>query len=216
MSLEALLKSDSQSLSLQGGSGAIEGLLDEPAAGVEVKGTAVVCHPHSLYGGTMHHKVVQTMAKAFVQSGWRAVRFNCRGVGNSAGEYDDGNGEADDLLQVIEQTAPEGRLCLAGFSFGTHVITNALERIHAEREVARLVLVGTAASRFDMVPIPQALHVNTLAIHGEDDDTVPIEPVYAWVRQQGLPLLVVPGVEHFFHGKLGLLKSLVLRHIEAA
>lgn len=216
MSLEKLLQSGAQPLQLRGGAGFIEGLLDVPADGVEVKGTAIVCHPHSLYGGTMHHKVVQTMAKAFAQCGWRAVRFNCRGVGKSAGEYDEGNGEADDLLEVIAQTAPEGQLCLAGFSFGTHVITNALERVHAERDIVRLVLVGTAASRFDMQPVPSELHIKTLVVHGEEDDTVPIEPVYEWVRGQGLPILAVPGVEHFFHGKLALLKQLVLRHIEAA
>lgn len=216
MSLEKLLRSGAQPLQLRGEAGLIEALLDVPADGVAVKGTAVVCHPHSLYGGTMHHKVVQTMAKAFVQCGWRAVRFNCRGVGESAGVYDEGNGEADDLLAVIAQTAPQGRLCLAGFSFGTHVITNALERVHAERELVRMVLVGTAASRFAMQPVPSELHLKTLVIHGEEDDTVPIEPVYDWVREQGLPILVVPRVEHFFHGRLALLKQLVLRHIEAA
>lgn len=216
MSLKKLLQSNSQPLQLHGKAGLIEALLDEPPADTPVKGTAVVCHPHSLYGGSMYHKVVQTMAKAFAQSGWRAVRFNCRGVGKSAGVYDEGRGEADDLLQVIAQTAPDGRLCLAGFSFGTHVITNALARLHAEREIARLVLVGTAASRFTMQPIPQELHLKTLVIHGEEDDTVPIEPVYEWVRAQELPILAVPGVEHFFHGKLDVLRGLVLRHIEAA
>ena len=107
-----------QKLVLQGGAGAIEALLDVPADGA-VRGTAVIAHPHPLFGGTMSNKVVQTLARAFVQTGWRALRFNFRGVGASAGAYDEGQGETADMLEVIAQVAPEGALAIAGFSFGS-------------------------------------------------------------------------------------------------
>ena len=201
-----------QSLTLQGSAGVIEALLDTPSGGV-FKGTAVIAHPHPLFGGTMQNKVVQTLARAFVQCGWQAVRFNFRGVGASAGTYDEGLGEAADMLSVIEQVAPAGPLALAGFSFGAFVTSHVAQTVAPVRSLDKLVLVGTAASRFAVAPVAPDLHEQTLVLHGEQDDTVPLTSVLDWARPQYLPVTVIPGVEHFFHGQLPLLRSLVVRHL---
>ena len=206
------MNSATQSLTLVGGAGPIEALLDLPAG--QPRGTAVIAHPHPLFGGTMHNKVVQTLARAFVQAGWRVLRFNFRGVGASAGVYDEGRGEAQDMLALVQQEAPEGPLALAGFSFGAFVTSQALAAL-APRQPDKVVLVGTAASRFAVAPIAPELHERTLVLHGERDDTVPLASVMDWARPQSLPVTVIPGVEHFFHGQLPLLKSLVLRHLAA-
>lgn len=201
-----------QAISVDGAAGCIEALLDTPAEGAVV-GTAVLAHPHPLFGGTMHNKVVQTLARAFVLSGWRVVRFNFRGVGASAGTHDEGRGEALDMLKVIEQVAPEGPLALAGFSFGAFVVSHVVQALQAHRPPLKLVLVGTATSRFDVAQVPNALHAHCLVVHGEHDDTVPLGSVMDWARPQSLPITVIPGVSHFFHGQLPLLKSLVTRHL---
>jgi hypothetical protein len=198
---------------IPGPAGVLEVAIDQPAA--EPLGTAVVAHPHPLFGGTLNNKVVQTLAKAFVQCGWTAVRFNFRGVGDSAGAYDEGRGERDDLLCVVNTLAPEGRLCLAGFSFGAFVTSHAVQELHSARALDHLVLVGTAASRFAVAPVPQELHLRTLIVHGETDDTVPLSSVLDWARPQSLPVLVVPAGGHFFHGQLPLLRDLVARHLRA-
>ncbi len=200
-----------QKSSCQGPAGLIEIALDLPAE--SSKGVAVIAHPHPLFGGTMDNKVVQTLARAFTQCGWTAVRFNFRGVGDSAGTHDDGRGELDDLLAVVGHAALDGRLALAGFSFGAFVASNAFAQLHLEREVDSLVLVGVATSRFSVAPVSPAAHAQTLVIHGEQDDTVPLASVMDWARPQILPVTVVPGVGHFFHGQLPLLKSLVVRHL---
>ena len=204
----------SRTLNLQGQAGLIEALLDEPAEGA-VQGTAVIAHPHPLFGGTMQNKVVQTLARAFVQSGWQAVRFNFRGVGASAGHYDEGQGEAADMLQVIAQVAPEGPLALAGFSFGAFVTSHVAQALGNQRPPQQLVLVGTAASRFEVAPVAPELHERCLVLHGEQDDTVPLASVMDWARPQSLPITVIPGGEHFFHGQLPLLKFLVVRHLRS-
>ena len=201
-----------QALTLTGEAGPIEALLDVPTAAP--RGTAVIAHPHPLFGGTMHNKVVQTLARAFVQAGWRALRFNFRGVGASAGQYDEGRGEAQDLLALVQQQAAQGPLALAGFSFGAFVTSQALAAL-APRQPEKVVLVGTAASRFAVAPIAPELHGRTLVLHGEQDDTVPLASVLDWARPQALPVTVIPGGEHFFHGQFPLLKSLVLRHLAA-
>ena len=206
------MNSATQKITLQGGAGLIEALLDEP--GGVAHGTAVIAHPHPLFGGTMTNKVVQTLARAFVQTGWRALRFNFRGVGGSAGTYDEGRGEAVDMLSVIEQVAPEGAVAVAGFSFGAFVSSRVVAQL-APRQPEKIVLVGTAASRFDVAPVAVELHERTLVLHGEQDDTVALSSVMDWARPQSLPVTVIPGVEHFFHGQLPLLKSLVVRHLIA-
>jgi len=204
-------------LQLSGSAGALEVLVDEPnlAEGQELRGTALVCHPHPLFGGSMDNKVVQTLARAFMLSGWRAVRFNFRGVGASVGVYDEGRGECDDALAVIAQVAPHGALALAGFSFGAFIASEVVQRLPESRPPEQVVLVGVAASRFSVAPVPQALHDRTLVVHGEVDDTVPLDAVLQWARPQNLPVTVIPGVAHFFHGQLPLLRALVLRHLRA-
>ena len=149
------MNSATQSLILQGPAGAIEALRDAPVQG-EIRGTAVIAHPHPLFGGTMQNKVVQTLARAFVQCGWQAVRFNFRGVGTSAGTYDEGRGEAADMQAVIDQVAPSGPLALAGFSFGAFVTSHVVRTLTPVRSLDKLVLVGTAASRFEVAPVPPA------------------------------------------------------------
>ena len=202
-------------LRLTGPAGTIEALRDDPAAGQPVRGTAVIAHPHPLFGGTMDNKVVQTLARAFVQSGWTALRFNFRGVGASEGQHDEGRGETDDMLALIATQAPEGALALAGFSFGSFVAARALAQLWPSRPAAKVVLVGTAASRFAVETLPLEAHDLTLVVHGEQDDTVPLASVMDWARPQSLPVTVVPGGGHFFHGQLPLLKSLVLRHLRS-
>jgi alpha/beta superfamily hydrolase len=202
-----------QRVTVQGPCGAIEALRDDPSG--PAKGVAVISHPHPLFGGTMDNKVVQTLARAFVHSGWSAVRYNFRGVGASAGQYDDGRGEVDDLLAVVSQQTGHGALALAGFSFGAFVTAQAVSQLVNQRTVEQLVLVGTAASRFAVSTVPHDLHERTLVVHGELDDTVPLSAVMEWARPQTLPVLVVPGGGHFFHGQLPLLKSRVMRHLGA-
>lgn len=200
---------------IPGPAGALEIALDAPAG--DSRGVAVIAHPHPLFGGTLDNKVVQTLARAFVQSGWTAVRFNFRGVGGSAGSHDEGRGELEDFLAVVQHAAPPGddapALALAGFSFGAFVTTHAFERLSPGRNIEKLVLVGTSVSRAPAAPIDAAAHLRTLLVHGEQDDTVLLSDVMDWARPQALPVTVVPGVGHFFHGQLPLLKNLVIRHL---
>lgn len=192
---------------IAGPAGAIECAIDAPADGTPL-GVVVIAHPHPLHGGTMDNKVVQTLARAFVQLGWRCVRFNFRGVGGSAGAWDEGRGETDDLAAVIAHYRANSELLLAGFSFGAYVASHAAARL-AENGIParRLVLVGPATSRFQVAAVPE----DTLVIHGEQDEVVPLAATLDWARPQGLPVVVVPGVGHFFHGQLTLLKNIVLR-----
>lgn len=200
---------------LDGGAGAIEALRDRPAQSGH-GGVAVIAHPHPLFGGTMDNKVVQTLARAFVQCGWVAVRFNFRGVGRSAGVHDEGRGELADYLAVVRQCAPEGSIALAGFSFGAFIAGSAAAPLAEARDLRKLVLVGTAVSRFAVPALPEALHARSLLVHGEQDDTVPLASVFDWARPQNLPVTVLPGATHFFHGQLPLLRSLVVRHLDSA
>ena len=209
------MNANTEKLTLTGEAGAIEARRDSPAAGTVPRGVAVIAHPHPLFGGTLDNKVVQTLARAYVQCGWVAVRFNFRGVGGSAGVHDEGRAELQDLLAVVQQVAPEGVVALAGFSFGAFVTSHALAALWEEREVASAVLVGTAASRFSVADVPPHAHLRTLVVHGEQDDTVPLASVMDWARPQTLPVTVIPGGGHFFHGQLHLLKELVVRHLQS-
>ena len=209
------MNTQTQKSTLQGAAGAIEVALDLPPAGQPPKGVAVIAHPHPLFGGTLDNKVVQTLARAFTQAGWTAVRFNFRGVGATQGVHDEGRGELDDMLAVVASMAPEGALCLAGFSFGAFVTTHAFGRLNPTRTVEKLVLVGTSVSRSAAAPIDAAAHFKAIVIHGEVDDTVELSAVMDWARPQSLPVTVIPGGGHFFHGQLPLLKSLVVRHLSS-
>lgn len=196
-----------------GPSGQLEVAIDRAAG--SSRGMAVIAHPHPLHGGTLTNKVVQTLARAFVLCGWTAVRFNFRGVGASGGVYDEGRGELQDMLEVVRSQEPDGPLCLAGFSFGGFVASQAVAALHGQRDIQKVVLVGPATSRFGVAAIPDELRQRTLVIHGEHDDTVPLQSVMDWARPQALPVLVVPGGGHFFHGQLPLLRELVQRHLVA-
>jgi len=210
------VNSQTQKSIIHGPAGALEIALDLPAG--DSRGVAVIAHPHPLFAGTMDNKVVQTLARAFVHCGWTAVRFNFRGVGGSAGSHDEGRGELEDLLAVVEHAAPASAgqpLALAGFSFGAFVTTHAFQRLGASRDVEKLVLVGTSVSRAPAAPIDPAAHLKTLVVHGEQDDTVLLSAVMDWARPQALPVTVVPGGGHFFHGQLPLLKNLVVRHLSS-
>ena len=209
------MNAQTQKSIFQGNAGAIEIAIDTPASGAASKGVAVIAHPHPLFGGTLDNKVVQTLARAFTQCGWTAVRFNFRGVGATEGVHDEGRGELDDMLAVVAHIAPTGAVCLAGFSFGAFVTTHAFDKLHAARQIDKLVLVGTSVVRSAAAPVATAEHVKTIIIHGEADDTVELSDVMNWARPQSLPVTVVPGGGHFFHGQLPLLKSLVVRHLSS-
>ena len=210
------MNTQTQKSTIQGAAGAIEVATDQPAGAS--RGVAVIAHPHPLFGGTMDNKVVQTLARAFTQCGWTAVRFNFRGVGATAGTHDEGRGELADMLAVVAsatEAASTEALCLAGFSFGAFVTTHAFAALHAVRPIDKLVLVGTSVTRSVAAPIDAAAHMRTLVLHGEQDDTVLLADVMNWARPQALPVTVIPGGGHFFHGQLPLLKSVVMRHLSS-
>lgn len=203
---------------LPGPAGQIEVVREMPdilgAAGPT--GVAVIAHPHPLFGGTMDNKVVHTLARAFLLSGWTAVRFNFRGVGASSGIHDEGRGETGDMLALVARLVEPGvPLALAGFSFGAFVAAAALNALWSERPAHKAVLVGLATSRFSVPLVPMEAQGRTLVVHGEADDTVPLQSVLDWARPHSLPVTVVPGGGHFFHGQLPLLRDLVSRHLRS-
>ena len=209
------MNSRTRRFQIAGPAGTLEVLRDEPGPEQALRGTAVIAHPHPLFGGTMDNKVVQTLARAFVQSGWASLRFNFRGVGASEGQHDEGRGETDDMLALVAAQAGQGPLAIGGFSFGSFVATRVVQALWPTRPIDKIVLVGTAASRFEVAALPPEAHDRTLVVHGEQDETVPLASVMDWARPQSLPVTVVPGGEHFFHGQLPLLKNLVLRHLRS-
>ena len=195
-----------ETLLIPGAAGAIEVAIDAPES--PASGVVVIAHPHPLFGGTMNNKVVTTVARAAVAAGRLAVRLNFRGIGQTGGEFDHGVGETDDLLEVVRTLrgrAPQ-RLVLAGFSFGGFVAAGAFVRLQQSAAPAQqLVLLGPATSRFAVPPVP----AETLVIHGEQDDVVPLSSVLDWARPQDLPVVVVPGSTHYFDRKLTVVKRLV-------
>ena len=201
------MNSATQRLLVPGPAGNIECALDQPAAGAaSARGLALVCHPHPQHGGTLDNKVAQTLARAFVQLGYTSLRFNFRGIGASQGVWDEGRGEVEDALAVLHaQRAPGQALVLAGFSFGGYVASNVAARLLDSEPAERLVLVAPAVVNFTAA----AASEGTLLIHGEVDDVVPLQALFDWARPQGLPVTVLPGAGHFFHGQLPLLKKIV-------
>lgn len=200
-----------QQFFLTGEAGEFECKLDLPADGAP-RGIALIAHPHPLYGGTMDNKVTQTMARAFIALGYASARMNFRGVGGSAGTHDEGLGETDDmalLLAHMQEELPGLPVALAGFSFGTFVQSQLQQRLTAQGQPAeRLVLVGTAAGKWALADVP----ANTILIHGEEDDTIPLKDVFDWARPQDLPVIVIPGADHFFHRKLHHIKQLIIEN----
>jgi alpha/beta superfamily hydrolase len=214
--------------------GTTRALLDGAAGRIEVAANvplnthavAVIAHPHPLFGGTMDNKVVTTLGKAFLDAGIATFRFNFRGVGGTEGEHDEGRGEVDDMVLVIEHaraTLSHMPLYLAGFSFGGSVATFASERV----EFKQLVLVAPGFRRFTEHGMGEAPDPNdpkfgspgrhgpknTVVIHGDLDETVPLSDSISWATPREVPVAVVPGGEHFFHRKLHVLREITSRFI---
>ena len=184
-------------LVIDGPAGALEIALGAQGASAAPRGIALVAHPHPLEGGTLDNKVAHTLARTFHALGYAAVRFNMRGVGLSEGSFDEGEGETEDALAALAYARKrhgEGPVVLAGFSFGAFVQARVAQEVSAER----IVLVGTAVERIGMLALP----AETIVIHGEEDDVVPLASVFAWARPRELPIIVFPGCGHFFHGRL--------------
>jgi alpha/beta superfamily hydrolase len=187
---------------IDGAAGKIETVVDRPADAA--RGAALIAHPHPLYGGTLDNKVVQTLARTFAELGYVSLRPNFRGVGQSEGEHDEGAGETEDMLRVAayaKETFGELPLVLAGFSFGAAVQTQVAQRTSP----LRVVLVGVAVGRFPSETVP----ADTIVIHGERDETVPLAKVLDWARPQELPVVVIPGADHFFHLRLNVIRNVV-------
>lgn len=186
-------------------SGVLHGVAHMPEAGP--RALAVVAHPLPTAGGNMEHKIVTTLAKTFVELGMIALRFNFRGVGESSGSYDSGNGEVEDALAVAHYGSQEfGHLplVLAGFSFGGYVQARVAEKLHPHS----LILIAPAVSRFAMPQVPP----HTLVVHGEDDEVVLFADVMAWARPQQLPIVTLQDTGHYFHGRLHQIKDIVRGH----
>jgi alpha/beta superfamily hydrolase len=202
------MNAHTQRFSLTGAAGALECALDLPESAP--RGIALVAHPHPLYGGTMDNKVAQTLARAFVALDYVTVRMNFRGVGASEGTHDAGIGETDDmtlLMAHMQREYPGLPVALSGFSFGTFVQSQLQQRLQAQGTPAeRLVLVGCAAGKWAMPNVP----ADTIVIHGELDETIPLADVFEWARPQDLPVIVIPGADHFFHRKLQHIKNFVV------
>ncbi|HEY3858921.1 MAG TPA: alpha/beta fold hydrolase [Gammaproteobacteria bacterium] len=193
--------------SFPGPTGTIEGLLDDPDTAPTA--VAVVCHPHPLQGGAMQNKVAYMLARAFNDMGAVSLRFNFRGVGQSAGAFDDGIGETDDALAAIDWLMTEYpglSLWLGGFSFGSYVALRA----QGQRPVQRLVTVAPAVERFATVDIREPV-CPWLLVQGDADDVVSPQKVLTWARGLKTPpkLAVMSGAGHFFHGRLNELREAV-------
>lgn len=190
-----------------GPAGALETLVVPNSKDLTPKGIALIAHPNPLEGGTFNNKIVHTLAKSLSKLGFIVYCPNLRGVGNSEGKHDYGHGEVDDMASILTYArAQHGNLpvVLAGFSFGTYVQSQLRTRL-TDDEVAGMILVGPSVNREAFPNVP----VSTLIIHGEEDEVVPFDKVLDWVRPQNLPLIVVPGTGHFFHGKLAILSQLI-------
>lgn len=186
-------------------SGVLHGVVHMPKGAP--RAIAVVAHPLPIMGGTMDNKIVTTLVKTFAELGFVALRFNFRGVGDSSGVYDEGNGEVEDVLAVVQYAMQEFGplpLILSGFSFGGYVQARAAEQLHPQK----LVLVAPAVGRFAMPQVP----ADTLLIHGEMDEVVALGDVMTWARSQHFPIVVVPEATHFFHGNLHQIKAIVSQH----
>ncbi len=199
---------------INGPDGQIELIIDTPA---HVRGIALICHPHPLFHGSNTNKVAHTLARVFRDLGYAALRPNFRGVGKSVGEHDHGGAETEDMLAVIAwaQSRWGGMpLALGGFSFGAFVQTRVAARLaDGVTPARRIVLVGTAAGSvtgarsYATLPVPD----DSLIIHGEADETVALANVMEWAAPQELPVVVVPGADHFFHGKLHVIRKIIER-----
>jgi uncharacterized protein len=218
------LNSATERFSIAGPAGALEVALDKPSAHSAVSGLAVVAHPHPLFGGTLDNKVVQTIARAFVAKGMICLRPNFRGVGQSAGVHDQGQGEVHDLWAAwkwLLESFPNvsGSRWLGGFSFGAVMATHVAHEwpthpvAQHQPELDRVILVGLGIAP-DRRP-PAALTASARLIHGQADEVVSLQSVLDWVTPQKTPVLVMPGATHFFHARLPDLKECIFRSLAA-
>ena len=194
-----------------GPAGRIECAVDAAQGGA--RGIALVAHPHPLFGGSLDNKVAQTLARALAELGYEAWRPNFRGVAASEGRHDEGRGEVDDLAAVLAHASDAAApVVLAGFSFGAAMATLLSERLKSQgRPAERMVLVGPAVTHFALPAVPN----DTVIIHGERDETIPLAAVLDWARPHDVPVIVVPGADHFFHGRMQVLRRLVLQNWHA-
>ncbi|MDR1934822.1 MAG: alpha/beta hydrolase [Candidatus Accumulibacter sp.] len=214
------MKPTEQILPIDGPAGVIETRVESPA---EPRALALVCHPHPLFGGSNENKVVHTLASAFVRLDHAVLRPNFRGVGASGGEHDHGRGESEDMLIVLDEARRifgELPVILAGYSFGAYVQTRVAEALAGSGQPARrLVLAGVATGRVEGAARPYAARPvprDTLLIHGSADATVPLTNVLAWAEPLELPVIVIPGADHFFHRRLHIIRDIVLRAWESS
>lgn len=197
-----------QELLIDGPAGPIELLVEQPSVASPGR-IALVCHPHPLYGGTMRNKVVHTLARAAQDLGATSVRFNFRGVGASGGSHAGGDGESVDAAFVADWASRElggAELWVLGFSFGAWVAL----RLATLRDAARLVTVAPPVQRFE--PVAGGLpRCPWLVVQGDADELVDHVAVLDWTRHlaPAPELLLLPGVGHFFHGHLTVLRSAV-------
>jgi alpha/beta superfamily hydrolase len=192
---------DETSFLLQGPAGNIEVIASPRPATSNKNITVIICHPHPLFGGTMNNKVVTTLERTFKELGLATVRFNFRGVGKSEGIYDEGKGEVQDLIAIVDwvkKNNPENSLWLAGFSFGSYVAAVGATVLPCEK----LICIAPPVTRFGFVDLK--VQCPWIVVQGEEDDVVIPSDVYAWVdSQSNKPVLIkIPGASHFFHGKL--------------
>ena len=208
------MKPDTEICYIDGAAGRIETFVENPG---EPRGIALVCHPHPLLGGENTNKVTQTLARAFVQMGYATFRPNFRGAGKSGGAHDNGIGETSDMLTLIAEVRRrfgELPIALAGYSFGAYVQTRVARALSEAGIPAQgMVLVGTAAGYIEGLRqyAVEAVEKDTLVIHGARDETVPLANVLAWAEPLDLPVVVLPGADHFFHRHLHLIRDIVLR-----
>lgn len=198
----------SAALNLPGPAGVLETLVDLPEQDAR-RGTAVICHPHPLHGGTLHNKVVTMLSRSLAELGLATVRFNFRGVGASAGTYDDGNGETDDLRAVVDwvrRERPDDALWLAGFSFGSYVALRAAASLAPQQLIQIAPPVGRWA--FETITLPDC---PWLIVQGEADEVVDPAAVFAWAANlpKNAQLVRIPDTSHFFHRRLMDLRGAV-------
>lgn len=200
-------------IEIPGPVGMLECLRLAPACD-EVRGMILMAHPNPTEGGTFTNKIVHTIAKTLARQGYIAYCPNLRGVGKSAGVHNYGKGEVDDMAAVLNFARQENphlqTVTLAGFSFGTYVQSQLRQRL-SDHECETMILIGPAVTRYDFPPVP----AHTLVVHGEEDEVISLQAVLDWARPQNLPILVAPGVGHFFHGKLTQLSEVVTQHWRA-
>ena len=208
------MRAPEEKILIDGPAGKIDIIMERPDA---PRGIALIAHPHPIGGGANTNKVAYTLARTFVSLGYAAFRPNFRGVGGTEGVHDDGFGETDDLLAVIAEAkrrCGDLPVALAGFSFGAYCQTRVARQLVEDGHPAqRIVLVGTAAGfvegtrQYDTEAVPH----DTIVIHGSSDETVPLKNVLDWALPLDLPVVVVPGADHFFHRRLHQIRDIIVR-----